>query len=109
MKPSDLIILHIPTQNAGVFVHRLTEPHLVDQVLFEFFEASPKREAVLGAKSGAINWNFPGTAVHLPCSLLNDSDFIESLATFLEQASVESTKKLSEPDVSQHAIQHLDA
>lgn len=25
MKPSDLIILHIPTQNAGIFIHRLTE------------------------------------------------------------------------------------
>lgn len=51
---------------------------------------------MLGAKAGAISWSFPGTAVHLPCALLNDSNFIESLATFLEQASVESTKKLSE-------------
>ena len=65
-------------------------------MLFEFFEASAKREAVLATKTGAVAWTFPGVAIHLPSSVLDNNDFLESLATFLEQASIESTKKLSE-------------
>ena len=65
-------------------------------MLFEFFEASARRESVLEAKAGTISWSFPGVAIHLPSSVLDDNDFLESLSSFLEQASVESTKKLSE-------------
>ncbi|RYP10374.1 hypothetical protein DL764_000708 [Monosporascus ibericus] len=93
---NDLIILHVGTQNAGIFIHKPTEPQLAGKILFEFFEASPRREAVLEAKTGALSWSFPGVAIHLPSSVLDDDDFLESLCTFLEQASVETTKKLSE-------------
>ena len=65
-------------------------------MLFEFFEASARRESVLEAKAGTISWSFPGVAIHLPSSVLDDRDFLENLSSFLEQASIESTKKLSE-------------
>ncbi|RYP73457.1 hypothetical protein DL771_003629 [Monosporascus sp. 5C6A] len=84
------------TQNAGIFIHKPTEPQFADRILFEFFEASPRREAVLAAKTGALSWSFPGVAIHLPSSVLGDDDFLESFCTFLEQVSVETTKKLSE-------------
>ncbi|RYP33766.1 hypothetical protein DL767_004633 [Monosporascus sp. MG133] len=93
---NDLIILHVDTQNAGIFIHKPTEPQFADIILFEFFEASPRREAVLAAKTGALSWSFPGVAIHLPSSVLGDDDFLESFCIFLEQASVETTKKLSE-------------
>ncbi|RYP92932.1 hypothetical protein DL770_000982 [Monosporascus sp. CRB-9-2] len=96
MQTSDLIILHIDTQNAGIFIHKPTEPQFAGKILFEFFEASPRREAVLAAKTGALSWSFPGVAIHLPSSVLGDNDFLESFCTFLEQASVETTKKLTE-------------
>ncbi|RYP03731.1 hypothetical protein DL765_010401 [Monosporascus sp. GIB2] len=84
------------TQNAGIFIHKPTEPQFAGKILFEFFEASPRREAVLAAKTGGLSWSFPGVAIHLPSSVLGDGDFLESFCTFLEQASVETTKKLSE-------------
>ncbi|RYO94253.1 hypothetical protein DL763_004139 [Monosporascus cannonballus] len=91
-----LVILHVDTQNAGIFIHKPTEPQFAGKILFEFFEASPRREAVLAAKTGALSWSFPGVAIHLPSSVLDDDDFLESFCMFLEQASVETTKKLSE-------------
>ncbi|RYP67972.1 hypothetical protein DL769_005619 [Monosporascus sp. CRB-8-3] len=96
MQTSDVIILHVDTQNAGIFIHKPTEPQHAGKVLFEFYEASPRREAVLAAKTGALSWSFPGVAVHLPSSVLGNDDFLESFCIFLEQASVETTKRLSE-------------
>lgn len=59
--------------------------------MFEVFEASPKNEDVLAA-GNALQWDFPGAAVAIPLKTFDDSDFQSSLATFLEQASLESTK-----------------
>lgn len=62
-----------------------------DQVIFEAFEASPRNEDVLAADN-ALQWDFPGCAVAIPLTTFNDEDFRLSLATFLEQASLETTK-----------------
>ncbi|KAI0003525.1 hypothetical protein F4779DRAFT_621832 [Xylariaceae sp. FL0662B] len=94
LQDSGLVILHVATQNAGITIHKPAEPELSGNILFEFFEASPKREDVLASQT--LSWAFPGTAILLPCSVFYDDAFLENLAAFLEQASVESTKKSSE-------------
>lgn len=59
--------------------------------MFEVFEASPKNEDVLAADN-ALQWDFPGTSVAIPLETFNNYDLRLSLASFLEQASLESTK-----------------
>ncbi|KAL7619655.1 hypothetical protein AAE478_010196 [Parahypoxylon ruwenzoriense] len=90
----DLIILHVATQNAGIVIHKPVQPEYSGSVLFEFFEASPKCEAVLASQT--LSWTFPGTALLVPSSVFDDEAFLDSLSGFLEQASVESTRKFSE-------------
>lgn len=84
----EFIILHVAAQNAAILMHKLNGK---ESIVFEMFEASAKREDVLGSK-GALQWDFPGVAVQIPTSLLADEAFLHSLAAFLEQASIESTK-----------------
>ncbi|KAI2635599.1 hypothetical protein GGS26DRAFT_505776 [Hypomontagnella submonticulosa] len=91
---SDLVILHITAQNAGLMIYKPVDPELSGNVLFEAFEASPKRESVLASQT--LSWTFPGTAVLVPASVFYDDAFLENLSAFLEQASVESTQKFSE-------------
>ncbi|KAK0642864.1 hypothetical protein B0T16DRAFT_354150 [Cercophora newfieldiana] len=83
------LLLYIRSQNAALFVYRLASSP--DQVTFEAFEASAKNEDVLAA-DGALEWDFPGIAVEVPYSTFVNRDFQASLATFLEQASIETTK-----------------
>ncbi|OIW23013.1 hypothetical protein CONLIGDRAFT_719555 [Coniochaeta ligniaria NRRL 30616] len=83
---SDFLILYIREQNAGISIHRTS-----DEVIFEMFEASPRSEDVLAAKS-ALQWDFPGSAVAVPYETYLDKDFLQSLCQFLEQASAESIK-----------------
>ncbi|KAI1371939.1 hypothetical protein F4677DRAFT_449941 [Hypoxylon crocopeplum] len=94
LRDSELLILHIARQNAGILIHKPVGPEFRDHILFETFEASPKREAVLAAQT--LAWKFPGTAVLVPSSVFYDDAFLDNLTTFLEQASVESTQKFSE-------------
>ncbi|KAK3307698.1 uncharacterized protein B0T15DRAFT_415095 [Chaetomium strumarium] len=89
MTPSDIVLLHIRSQNAAVLIHRLSSS--TSEVVFEVFEASPRNEDVLAAEN-ALQWDFPGTAVAIPLATFNDEEFQASLASFLEQASIESTK-----------------
>ncbi|KAI1136366.1 hypothetical protein F5Y05DRAFT_106727 [Hypoxylon sp. FL0543] len=93
-RDTDLVILHVATQNAGVIIHKPIGAEQNGNILFEAFEASPKRESVLEAQT--LSWTFPGTAVLLPSSVFYSDTFLESLAGFLEQASTESTQKFSE-------------
>ncbi|KAM7221941.1 hypothetical protein V8F06_002692 [Rhypophila decipiens] len=85
---TDVLVVHIHSQNAAVLIHRLGSP---DKVIFEVFETSPKNEDVLAADN-ALQWDFPGSSVAIPLDTFNCQDFRLSLATFLEQASLESTK-----------------
>ncbi|CAJ2504457.1 Uu.00g118510.m01.CDS01 [Anthostomella pinea] len=89
-----LVILNVAAQNAGISIYKTVEPEFGGDILFEFFEASPKREDVLASQT--LPWNFPGAAVLIPQAVFDDDKFLDSLASFLEQASVESTKKFSE-------------
>ncbi|ORY62516.1 uncharacterized protein BCR38DRAFT_467122 [Pseudomassariella vexata] len=92
---SDFLILHVSMQNAGLIIRRCKDESFGDGLLFEMFEASPKREDVLAAKS-ALQWDFPGVAVVVPLVVFMDDLFLENLATFLEQCSTESTKPFSD-------------
>lgn len=59
--------------------------------MFEAFEASPRNEDVLATKA-ALVWDFPGIAVAVPYTTFSDDDFQTSVASFIEQASLENTK-----------------
>jgi hypothetical protein len=63
-----------------------------DEVIFEVFEASAACDKVLSAKN-ALQWDFPGQAVAVAYNVIADESFQDSLATFLEQASIESIKQ----------------
>lgn len=60
-------------------------------MIFEVFEAAPRNEAVFAAND-ALQWDFPGSAIAVPLATFQDDGFQASLAEFLEQASLESTK-----------------
>ena len=64
----------------------------MDTVIFEAFEASPSSADVLAAEN-ALQWDFPGRAAEIPLDEFFKESFQESLATFLEQASMESVNR----------------
>ncbi|KAK4227346.1 hypothetical protein QBC38DRAFT_417082 [Podospora fimiseda] len=90
--PNNVLILYIRAQNAGLIIHRQSK--ISDHVIVEVFEASPKNEEVLAA-GNALQWDFPGSAVAIPLATFNKDSFQSALVTFLEQASLESTKEFS--------------
>ncbi|KAI9772801.1 MAG: hypothetical protein M1839_002302 [Geoglossum umbratile] len=87
------LILHITEQNAGLLIRRHVNGN-DESVIFEAFEASPTSESVL-ASENALQWDFPGSAVSIPLSDFVSPSFQESLAAFLEQASMESIKRFA--------------
>ncbi|KAI8168212.1 hypothetical protein K4K49_009945 [Colletotrichum sp. SAR 10_70] len=91
LDPSGCLILHVESQNAGLIVRRAQDPIFKDCVVFEAFEASPRNEDVLATKA-ALVWDFPGIAVAVPYTTFSDDDFQTSVASFIEQASLENTK-----------------
>ncbi|KAF8867182.1 hypothetical protein BDZ45DRAFT_609382 [Acephala macrosclerotiorum] len=91
LQRNDLLILHVVEQNAALLIrHHINDR--VDTVIFEAFEASPSSEDVLAAEN-ALQWDFPGRAVEIPFDEFLKESFQESLATFLEQASMESLRR----------------
>ncbi|CZT03079.1 uncharacterized protein RAG0_09953 [Rhynchosporium agropyri] len=90
---TDFILIHIGQQNAALIIRR-EKSDLADEVVFEAFEASPVSENVLAAK-GSLQWDFPGSAVAIPTTDFDNSDFQDELATFLEKASTESIKQFA--------------
>ncbi|KAI8963576.1 hypothetical protein F5Y11DRAFT_144057 [Daldinia sp. FL1419] len=92
LQPHRMLILHIIEQNAALLIRRTIE-NGEHYVVFEAFEASPVSEQVLAA-GHALQWDFPGRSARLPLSSFTDEPFQECLATFLEQASVESLYSL---------------
>ena len=107
------LVLYIRSQNAALLIHRLAgyiystwlvtyyfgvcANHLLvhysspDQVTFEVFETSAKNEDVLAAQN-ALRWDFPGNVIAIPIASFHNHGFQDELATFLEHASMESTK-----------------
>jgi len=71
-----------------LLVHYYSSP---DQVTFEVFETSAKNEDVL-ATQNALRWDFPGNVIAIPIASFHNHGFQDELATFLEHASMESTK-----------------
>ncbi|RYP37538.1 hypothetical protein DL767_002846 [Monosporascus sp. MG133] len=64
----------------------------LDTVIVEAFEASPTSEDVLAAEN-ALLWDFPGRAAEIPLDEFLTETFQQSLAAFLEQASMESLER----------------
>ncbi|PQE19818.1 p-loop containing nucleoside triphosphate hydrolase protein [Rutstroemia sp. NJR-2017a WRK4] len=85
LEENDILILHVVEQNAALLVRRNIE----DTVIFESFETSPSSEIVL-ASENALHWDFPGRSAEISVEEFNKKSFQESLAVFLEQASMES-------------------
>ncbi|KAF2149050.1 hypothetical protein K461DRAFT_324482 [Myriangium duriaei CBS 260.36] len=106
LEDGKVLILHVAEQNAALNIH-LVDPEYEDlhdtasnllrndneaKVRIEAFEASPPSEEVLEAQD-RLAWAFPGRAVELPQHVFNDSSFRGCLASFLEQASMESLQQ----------------
>ncbi|RAL63868.1 hypothetical protein DID88_003511 [Monilinia fructigena] len=85
------LILNVVEQNAALLIHLSKSG---DRVVFEAFETSACAEDVLAAEN-ALEWDFPGCAVDIPLSTFCQKEFLEELATFLEQASTESIKRFA--------------
>ena len=83
----DLLILHISLQNSGLIIQKRGVGYVV-----ETFEASPRAANVL-ATSGALEWDFPSRAVVIMPEAFKSSQVQDSLAEFLEKASLEPVKQ----------------
>lgn len=82
-----IIILHIALQNSGLIIQKQKNGYVV-----ETFEASPRSADVLAA-AGALEWDFPSRAVVIPSTTFEDVSFQDSLADYLEKASLEPVKQ----------------
>ncbi|KAL8812512.1 MAG: hypothetical protein Q9223_001173 [Gallowayella weberi] len=83
----ETIILHIALQNSALIVRQNKVGYVV-----ETFEASPRSADVLAAQS-ALEWDFPSRAVLIPPDTFENESFQDTLASFLEKASLESVKQ----------------
>ncbi|CAG8953309.1 hypothetical protein HYFRA_00003516 [Hymenoscyphus fraxineus] len=90
LEGNEMLIVHISEQNAALLVQKVKSTNGLT-VIFESFETSASSESVLASK-GALEWEFPGSAVSIPITTFNDDSFQENLASFLSQASGESIK-----------------
>ncbi|EAQ92064.1 hypothetical protein CHGG_00299 [Chaetomium globosum CBS 148.51] len=88
------VALHIAEQNCAILIRRVPQDPGYDDVIFESFETSPSAEDVLAAE-GAMQWDFPGRAAQIPLSKFLDPSFMESLTTFMKQASTESLDRFA--------------
>ncbi|KAB8271491.1 hypothetical protein BDV30DRAFT_228123 [Aspergillus minisclerotigenes] len=86
LQPGNAIILHVALQNACILIRY--PPDEGENIIFETFETSATAESTLAAK-GALEWDFPGSAVSLPLREFENPIFQNSLAGFLDRASCE--------------------
>lgn len=89
VKDGNIIVLHIAIQNSGLIIRKVSSQYMI-----ESFEASPPASKVLEANN-ALQWDFPSRAVAVPSSTFEDPLFQESLAEFIERASVEPVKQFA--------------
>ncbi|EFQ90317.1 hypothetical protein PTT_13180 [Pyrenophora teres f. teres 0-1] len=94
LHPSKMLILHIVPQNCALLVYYLASTSGERCIVFEAFETSATADKVLAAK-GALQWDFPGSAVSIPESTFNEEPFQEALSTFIHQASTEFVTKFA--------------
>ncbi|PQE25690.1 p-loop containing nucleoside triphosphate hydrolase protein [Rutstroemia sp. NJR-2017a BBW] len=88
-----VMVLNVVEQNAGLLISR-HKTGQEERVVFEVFEASASAADVLAAEN-ALQRDFPGYAASISYSTFTKAGFIEELATFLEQASIEPIKRFS--------------
>lgn len=81
------MMLHVALQNSGLLVQKKN-----NEYIFETFEASPQSADVLAAQ-GALQRQFPSRAVAIPSHVFEDELFQETLAEFLQKASLEPVKQ----------------
>ncbi|KAM0511909.1 hypothetical protein ACHAPE_009374 [Trichoderma viride] len=93
IKPQDVLILHVVEQNAAILIRHEIDDNEEASVVVESFETSPATEHVLAADN-ALLWDFPGRSVRLTLAEFDDKKLQESLAAFLEKASMESIHSL---------------
>ncbi|GFP60077.1 hypothetical protein TASIC1_0015024600 [Trichoderma asperellum] len=93
IKPQDVLILYVIEQNAAILIRHETNENGQDSIIIESFETSPATEHVLAADN-ALQWDFPGRSVRLSLAEFNDKNLQETLASFLERASMESIHSL---------------
>jgi len=67
----------IRAQNAAVIIRKLES-----DTIFESFEVSPDPAAVMSAK-GKLICSYPGPAIAVPNTIVDDPSFIAELANFL--------------------------
>ncbi|KAG2112417.1 hypothetical protein DEU56DRAFT_935108 [Suillus clintonianus] len=77
MQAGDIIAFLIRAQNAAVVLRRLDA-----KTIFESFEVSPPAPAVMAAK-GKLLCSYPGPAIAVPNSVMDDPTFPPELANFL--------------------------
>ncbi|KAI9808002.1 MAG: hypothetical protein M1827_007764 [Pycnora praestabilis] len=87
MKGTDVLALHIHSQNAGLIVRRLPQ-----QFSFESFELSPTNRAVIATK-GRLRRCFPGPAVAVDQDRFAKPSFRKALAQLLAGLNVNTPKE----------------
>lgn len=92
LETNHMLILHVVEQNAALLIRREASVDQ-DRIIFESFEASAASEQVLSAGQ-AMQWDFPGRSAQIPLHIFLDHAFQDTLAGFLEQASIESLHSL---------------
>lgn len=85
---SDILALHIRSQNAGLIVRRSS-----DQYSFESFEVSPTTEAVIGTR-GRLRRCFPGPAVAIGQDRIADTSFLKPVVELLVQLDAETPEEV---------------
>ncbi|KAJ4298924.1 hypothetical protein N0V90_004167 [Kalmusia sp. IMI 367209] len=88
------LILYVTEQNAALLIYKDSGGSGDGPLIFEAFEASAVSEKILAATS-ALQWDFPGRAVSIPSTVYRARCFQDSLAAFIEQASIESVKQFA--------------
>ncbi|KAG1750341.1 uncharacterized protein EDB91DRAFT_1303212 [Suillus paluster] len=77
MDTKDVLVYMIRAQNAAVVMRKLES-----ETIFESFEISPDASAVMGAK-GKLICSYPGPAITVPDTIVDDAAFRAELANFL--------------------------
>ncbi|KAG1750383.1 uncharacterized protein EDB91DRAFT_1046110 [Suillus paluster] len=77
MDNNDVLVYMIREQNAAVVMRKLES-----ETIFESFEISPDATAVMGAK-GKLICSYPGPAITVPDTNIDDATFHAELANFL--------------------------
>ncbi|KAG1796950.1 uncharacterized protein HD556DRAFT_1441127 [Suillus plorans] len=89
MQAGDILAYLIREQNAAVVLRRLDE-----KTIFESFEVSPRASAVMAAK-GKLLCSYPGPAIDVSNSVVDNPTFPPELANFLSQMSYDALDSTS--------------